>query len=40
MQAMPQAQVSLSSFQLNKELHCQLHIQLSSLFWLIKQKKD
>ena len=27
MQAMPQAQGSLSSFQLNEELHCLLHIQ-------------
>ena len=27
MQALPQAQGSLSSFQLNEELHCPLHIQ-------------
>ena len=26
MQAMPQAQASLSSFQLNEEQHCLLHI--------------
>ena len=29
MQAMPQAQISLSPFQLNEELHCLLHIQRS-----------
>ena len=39
MQAMPQAQFSLISFQLNDKQHLLPHSAVSSLFWLIKHEK-